>query len=138
MNFQPNVFCRVPPTRLERLLESMAPGKSKQPSRIVGAVAIGWLPLALLCIATRLLSGAPTAFSFFADFAVHARLLVAVPALILAEADCLPRLDRIVGHLIGTGIVRGAALLQFEGVLSSTRRLLGSAIYRRRAGGTRS
>jgi hypothetical protein len=93
--------------------------------RLTAATLIGWLPLALLSVSRSLLSSTPDGLAFFSDFAVHARMLVAVPALILGDGDCLPRLDRIVRHFIVTGIVRGTGLSQFQDALSSTRRLLG-------------
>jgi len=62
--------------------------------RALMAMAVAWLPLALLCAAQAYFSGHQELLpAFFTDVAVHARFLLAVPILILSEYIILPRLD---------------------------------------------
>lgn len=122
------LFDGGPPLRLERLLGLVKPGQPMLSRRAMLAVLIGWLPLAVLAAAQLLISSDESAKSFFSDFAVHARFLVALPALIFAEAECVPRLGKIVNHFVETGLIAGADTARFQAALSSTRRLLDSTI----------
>lgn len=122
------VFDGGPLTRLERSLGLAKSGHSRVAKRALLAVLIGWVPLAVLAAVQLLFFSGESAKSFFSDFSVHARFLVAVPALIYAERECLPRLGRIVNHFKETGFVVGPDLVQFHDAVTSTRRLLGSSI----------
>lgn len=113
--------------RWERSLGLSKSGRSVVAKRALIAVLIGWVPLAVLAAAQLLISSDESAKSFFTDFAVHARFLVAVPALLYAEQECLPRLGRIVNHFQETGLVVGADTVRFQEAVSSTRRLLTSS-----------
>src|SRR5262249_14295330 len=86
---------------------------------------LGWLPLAIFALTEGLGSGAP-GHSFFTDFAVYARSLIAAPLLILAERDCLPRLGAVAGHFIGAGLVPESERRRYADAVSSSRRLLDS------------
>jgi len=114
--------------RWERSLGLFKPGRSLVVRRTLIAILIGWLPLAVLSAVQLLVFWDQSAMSFFSDFAVHARFLVAVPALILAEGECLPRLGKIVTHFEQTGLVAGPDIVRFRTAVSSTRRLLASSI----------
>jgi hypothetical protein len=81
-----------PPRWLQRSLGLIKPDEPRIARRAEIVVLVGWAPLVVLAIAEGLLLRNHVAQSFFADFAVHARSLVAAPLLILAEADCIPRL----------------------------------------------
>jgi hypothetical protein len=112
-----------PPMRLERLLGLRAAGRSSIALRLVVVLAVGWAPLLLLSVVTG-----PGLVSFVSDLGVQVRLLIAVPALVCAESDCLPWLGRIVRHFVDSGIVAGPDHVRFERALSSTKRLLDSWI----------
>lgn len=129
-NVNDRLFDGSPLLRLERSLGLVKPGRPLVlvPRRALLAVLIGWLPLAVLAAAQLLISSDESAKSFFSDFAVHARFLLAVPALIFAEAECIPRLGKIVNHFAETGLVVGPDTARFQAAVSSTRRLLNSAI----------
>jgi hypothetical protein len=90
-------------------------------------VLLGWAPLAILSAVQVFTSTSQTAGSFFSDFAVHARFLIATPALILAEADCIPRLGEIARHFVDGGLVSDSDLARYQRAVASTRRLLDSA-----------
>jgi ABC-type multidrug transport system fused ATPase/permease subunit len=127
-NVNDELFEGGPLLRWERSLGLVKPGQSLVARRALLAVLIGWLPLAVLAAAQRLISSDESAKSFFSDFAIHARFLLAVPALIFAEAECIPRLGRIVNHFAETGLVLGPDTARFQSAVSSTRRLLDSTI----------
>ena len=127
-NVNDELFNGRPLLRWERSLRLVKPGRPLAVRRTLLAVLIGWLPLAVLAAAQLLISSDESAKSFFTDFAVHARFLLAVPALIFAEAECIPRLGKIVNHFAETGLVVGPDTARFQSAVSSTRRLLDSAI----------
>jgi hypothetical protein len=67
-----------------------------------------------------------SANSFFSDFSVHARYLIALPALIFAESDCIPRFERIVRHFMDIGLIPDSDMQRYRVAVQSTRRLLNS------------
>jgi hypothetical protein len=127
-NVNDELFNDGPLTRWERSLGLTRSGRALVVRRTLIAVLIGWLPLAGLAAVQFLFWSDESAKSFFSDFAVHVRFLVAVPALIFAEAECLPRLGKIVAHFEETGLVVGPDLARFQAAVSSTRRLLASRV----------
>lgn len=123
-----DVFDGGPLLRWEQKLRLVKPGRQLNARRAVLAVVIVWVPLAVMAAVQFLVSGDESAKSFFSDFAVNARFLVALPALILAEAECVPLLGRIVRHFTESGLVVEADRTRFEAAVSSTRRLLASTV----------
>src|SRR5882757_8671264 len=114
--------------RWERSLGLAKPRWPRAAQRTLIAILIGWVPLAILAAAQHLIFSDETATSFFSDIAVHARFLVAVPALIFAEAECVPRLIRIVNHFSETGLVAEPDNDRFLSAVFSTHRLFNSTI----------
>jgi ABC-type multidrug transport system fused ATPase/permease subunit len=127
-NVNEELFDGGPPLHLERSLGLIKPGRPLVAKHALLAVLVGWLPLAVLAATQRLLSSDESAKTFFSDIAVLARSLVAVPALTFAEAECIPRLGKIVNHFAETGLVVGPDTARFQAAVSSTRRLLDSTI----------
>jgi len=127
-NVNDAVFDNGPLTRWERSLGLTESGKSLFVRRTLIAVLIGWVPLVVLAGVQFLFWSDESAKSFFSDFAVHVRFLVALPALIFAEAECLPRLGRVVSHFEETGLVVGPDIARFRAAVASTRRLLASSL----------
>jgi hypothetical protein len=127
-NVSDELFDGGPLPRWERSVGLAKPGRPLAAKRTLVAVLIGWIPLAILATAQLLLSGDETAKTFFSDIAVHARFLLAVPALIFAEQECIPRLGRIVSHFAETGLIVESDKARFQAAVSSTRRLLDSTI----------
>jgi hypothetical protein len=112
-----------PPLAWQKALRLLKPPEERHISRpVLAAVVVGWLPIALLAGALAI-TGHPTAFSFFSDIAVHARFLVALPLIVLAEVDLIPAFGRIVTHFLSSGMVNRDRERYFEAV-ASTRRLL--------------
>jgi hypothetical protein len=84
------------------------------------AAAIAWLPLAAFSLAQAGSPDVPGAFAFWRDVSVHARDLISVPLLILADALCAPRLWRIVEHFPKAGLI--GDLERFAAAVASGRR----------------
>ena len=84
---------------------------------------LGWLPVVLWAwYIGRVLPGA-AAEPLLAHFGIHARLLVAVPLLILAEGAANTLTVRLLPELVRSGIVPPAALPAYKAALAATARL---------------
>lgn len=125
---QSDLFDWGPPMRLQKAIGLVKPDKRRIRIRILLVVLISWVPLAVLAGVQTLTTTSQTARTFLSDFGVHARYLIAAPALILAEADCIPRLGLIASHFLDAGLISKADLHRYEHAVSSTRRLLKSAV----------
>ena len=121
-----HVFDGGPPLRLQRSLGLVKPDHPRVVRRALLAAGIAWIPLVLLTLLQSLRFGDSSANAFFSDVSVHARYLVALPALILAESDCIPRLEHIVRHFLDVGLIRNSDLPRYRNAVDSTRRLLDS------------
>jgi hypothetical protein len=117
-----------PPHWLQRSLGLIKPGYPMIARRAKLVVLVGWVPLVVLAIAQSIILRNQLAKSFFSDFAVYARSLIAAPLFILAEADCIPRLDRVARHFLVAGLITEPDRARFDDAVSSTRRLLGSGL----------
>ena len=73
--------------------------------RVLIIIAIGWLPLMVLCLVHTLLHQDSAASMFFGDVAVHARLLLSAPLFVLAEYMVLPRLEAIRQHFADASLI---------------------------------
>jgi len=89
--------------------------------RIAMAVLIGWLPLAVLVVIEALLGGRGEPLGLFADFAMYAQLVVAVPLLIASEYIMLPALGEIGWHFADSSMVPPDQRKRFEALVVSTR-----------------
>lgn len=121
------LFDGGPPLRWQKSLGLIRPDDSRSMRRAQLVMLIGWaLPAVLAAVQTFALRD-EAAKTFFSDFSVYARFLVAAPLLILAEPDCIPRLGGIARHFLDAGLVRESDTERFEAAVASTRRLLDSA-----------
>jgi hypothetical protein len=73
--------------------------------RVLIIIAVGWVPLMVLCLIHTQLHKDASATLFFGDIAVHARLLLAAPLFVLAEYIVLPRLEAIRGHFADASLI---------------------------------
>jgi hypothetical protein len=89
------------------------------------AVLVAWVPLAVLAQVQGLAIGTGQA-SFLQDFAAYTRFLIAVPLLVLAEAQTRKWLRRVLDHFAEERIIPAAEQPNFDALLRSTRQLLGS------------
>src|SRR5499427_2719394 len=117
-----------PPHWLQRSLGLIKPGDPMITRRAELVVLVGWVPLVVLAVAQSFILRNQMAKSFFSDFAVYARSLIAAPLFIIAEADCIPRLGRVARHFLAAGLVTEPDRARFDEAVASTRRLLGSGL----------
>lgn len=83
---------------LDRGLDRMGfnkPGAMFLGLRLVALTVICWLPLSILSAKAGLLLGGTVQIRFLHDLAVHTRLLVAIPLLVVAEMVIAPRLGGV-------------------------------------------
>ena len=118
---QDHVFDGSPLFKLQQTLGLKTPSYPRSLQWACLAVLVGWVPLLVLSIleGTLLLPEK----GFLSDFAVHARSLVAVPILILAEMVCTPRLNAIVRNFINMGLIAPSDYGRFTQIITSTLRL---------------
>src|SRR6185295_17197698 len=109
-----DLFDGGPTRRLQRKLRLVKPGRLQVGRRVFFVVLLGWMPMAILAALQAFVFSNQAARSFFSDYAVHARYLIAAPALILAEADCLPRLGRIAIQFLDAGLVADKDLVNYQ------------------------
>jgi hypothetical protein len=93
---------------------------------LVGLIA--WVPLVLLSAVQGLALGPSPRESMLLDVAAHARYLISLPLMVIAEAVCLPALASIAGHFSDMGLIPEANRARYEHLISSTRRLLASPV----------
>jgi hypothetical protein len=107
---------------LRRLHLLRAADRAEALRRIVIAVLIGWLPLAVLSATEALFSNRSSPLGLFADFAMYAQLLVAVPLLIACEYMILPALGELAEHFATSSLIPPPQHAQFDALVASTRR----------------
>jgi hypothetical protein len=96
--------------------------------RLTGIPLVAWVPLLVLTTYQGLLVGHAVAVPFLYDFAVHARFLVAVPILLLAELVVHDRIRRVVQQFLNEGLVTAETLPGFREAIASTMRLRNSLV----------
>jgi hypothetical protein len=99
----------------------MGPSLSRAGRRVLFAIAVTWLPLLLLSALDGSLMGG--ALAFLPDIETHARLLVALPILILAEVLVHRELGPVLGQFLSRGLVPPEARAQFHLSLEKARKL---------------
>ncbi|HEX6272988.1 MAG TPA: hypothetical protein VFZ53_08110 [Polyangiaceae bacterium] len=94
--------------------------------RLVVIALFAWLPLFLLSAAQGTLLGGDIAVPFLKDLELHARFLLALPLLIVAELVVHQRMRSILQVFRERGIVPEAARPRFEAAIASAYRLRNS------------
>ena len=92
--------------------------------RVVAFLLIGWLPLLVLSLISGHLTDGPG--PFWSDIEVHARFLLALPILIIAELVVHQRIRVVVQQFVERGIVRSADRPRFDAIITSTMRVRNS------------
>jgi hypothetical protein len=90
--------------------------------RIAALVLVAWLPLFLLSAWAGELYG-NVAVPFLKHLSVHARLLVSLPLLLVAEVIIHQRVSIIVRQFDAQGLIPAESRARFDEIVSSTRRL---------------
>jgi hypothetical protein len=117
-----DLFAAGPPFRLEQWLLLRRGDKHLVVREAVFAAALAWLPLAVL-------TGIHGDFaSFMHDIGTHARYLIALPILILAEWKTIPTLGVVARHFVVSGLVREEDMPHFDAAVARTKRLLASKL----------
>lgn len=106
------LFDGGPPSRLQYGLRLMRPGQRCIVRRVAFVVLVVWLPLLVL-----------GGDGFVNDLGAHARYLIAVPLLIVAESICTPQLGAIAQHFLDSKLVADEDRPRFEAVVLSTLRM---------------
>jgi len=104
--------------RLQRLTRLIGPDRWNLGRRITSAVVVGWLPLVLL---TALLN--PSVLSdLLRDYRVTARMLVAVPVLLIGQVVMDARFKMVLRHLREIDILRPTDLQRLDAIIARVMR----------------
>jgi hypothetical protein len=105
--------------RLQQALGLVRPGQWNAGRRIAVLIAIGWLPLLLITLFLHR-RGLP---SFLASYRIHARMLLAVPALLLGEIFMESRFRAVMAHIRRAGLLEAPDMAYMDGVIARLVRL---------------
>lgn len=94
--------------------------------RVVVIVLLAWLPLLVLSIVEGRFWHGSIALPFLRDFEMHARLLLALPLLIVAERAVHQRMRPVLRQFVDRGLIPDAARAQFDAAFTSAMRLRNS------------
>jgi hypothetical protein len=117
-------FDAGPYVRLQTALRLMEPGRLRTVHRSILIAGLAWVPLVLLAALDGRALGPTPQESLLLDPSVYARYLVALPALVIAEGLCLPRLAEIVRQFSDAGLIADMDRSRYDALVGSTRRLL--------------
>jgi hypothetical protein len=96
--------------------------------RVVVITMIAWLPLLILTVVDGSAFGGAMKIPFLYDVESHARLLVALPVLIIAELVVHRRISPVVRRFVERGIVVAEDLPKLTAAINSTLRARNSAL----------
>jgi hypothetical protein len=82
--------------------------------RLAALIVISWLPLLILSAKAGLLLGTTVQIPFLHDFVVHARFLIAVPLLVIAEIVIAPKGGLVIRHFFTSGLIPERDLPEFR------------------------
>jgi hypothetical protein len=83
------------------------------------SILVTWVPLLVLSALQGTAIGHRVPVSFLHDFAVHARFLLAVPILLLAETVLGPRIAYAASHFVESGLVAPEGFVKFDAAIES-------------------
>ena len=96
--------------------------------RVIALALITWLPLLALSIAEGHAWGDSVKVPFLLDVDVHARFLLALPLLIVAELVVHQRMRLVVGTFVKRGLVPDEARGRFDAAIAAAMRLRNSVL----------
>ncbi|MFI5209974.1 MAG: hypothetical protein ACHQ2E_05975 [Gemmatimonadales bacterium] len=96
--------------------------------RIVALVTVAWAPLLALAIVEGRAWGGGVELPFLHDIETNARLLVALPLLIVSELVVHERLRQVVGQFLDEGLIPEQGRTQFHAAVASAARLRNSIV----------
>ena len=99
-----------------------------QAQRVLAVVAVGWLPLLILCAAQGLALGTTVAVPFLKDIETQGRFLLFVPLLVGAELIVHQRLRFVARQFVDRELIPRDAQARFAAALETTARLRNSVV----------
>jgi hypothetical protein len=108
-----------PTYRLEMRLGLMQANRPSTLRRGFFSILVTWIPLLVLSAVQGTAMSHLVPISFLRDFAVHARFLLAVPILLMAETILGPRLAHAASHFVESGLVVEADFAKFDAAIES-------------------
>jgi hypothetical protein len=96
--------------------------------RIAIAVALTWLPLVVYALWQRRLLPGKVEEPLLQHFGIHARFLLSLPLLLMAEATSQAVLRRVLPQFVGAGLVDPAIERDFRAILARATRLRSSPV----------
>ena len=96
--------------------------------RIVTISLVAWLPLLILSTLGGRAWGDAVAVPFLMDIEVHARFLLTLPLLIVAELVVHQRMRPVVRQFLERGLIPDAARARFDAATASAQRLRNSVV----------
>lgn len=96
--------------------------------RIIVISLLSWLPLLVLSALAGNVLGDSIAVPFLVDFEVHARFLVAMPLLLVAELVVHRRMRFLVTQFLERDLIPESAMTQFKAAIASAFRLRDSVL----------
>jgi len=112
-----------PPLRWHRLLHLAPPNGLGVGRRAVFYALIAWLPIVVWAAAAGRLSTDASGEPLLQHYGVHVRCLIAIPLLILAEAQLHATFLRLVPQFRDGGFIAPAANADFDELIATVRRL---------------
>ena len=94
--------------------------------RVIVLTVLAWVPLLLLSVAEGAAWGGRVELTFLHDVDTHAKLLLALPLLIVAELVVNQRLRLTVRQFVERGLIPDAARAKFDAIIDSAMRLRNS------------
>ncbi len=110
-----------PMIRVQRRLGLVPAGGLGVVRRAVFWSMVAWLPLAVWAAVVHRLHG-PAGEPLLAHFGIHARFLIAVPLMILAEAPVHATLARLLPQFVRSGLVRPEQVPELRAVVAGVAR----------------
>ena len=112
--------------QLWRRLHAAGPTLDLLMRRMIGIPLVAWLPLLVLTVYEGVAIGRVVPVPFLHDLDAHARFLVAIPLLLLAEVVIHQRIRPVVRQFVDAGIVTPEVLPSFRAAIDRAMRLRNS------------
>ena len=96
--------------------------------RVVVLTLLAWLPLLLLSVVEAHAWGGSVKLVFLRDVEMHARLLLALPLLIVAELVVHRRMSSVTRQFVERGLIASTARTRFDTAIASAMRLRNSTM----------
>jgi hypothetical protein len=121
---------RGPTYRIEKRRELMRENSPRVIRRAFVSICLTWLVLLALAAFQGFAIGHRVPVPFLRDIAVHARFILAVPLLLLAENIVGPRLAHAAAHFITSGVVIEQDFSKFDSAVGRALALCDSTLVR--------